>query len=128
LTKETLVSDRQILLKISPDRIEARMTTMLSFSQVFEIDPGILQLSIMRNAKNGITHALKNIASDERCSVPKLNFEGAIKWAQSREGFIFDDVQVDALRASLSVKLNIVTRDPVPEKLRSCVHWYRFCR
>jgi exodeoxyribonuclease V alpha subunit len=107
-----LVRHPQILLKISLDRIEARMATMLSFGQVFEIELGIFQRSIMRNAKNSITHALKNIASDEHCSVSKLNVEGVIKWAQSREGFVFDDVQVDALRASLSVKLNIVTGGP----------------
>jgi exodeoxyribonuclease V alpha subunit len=112
LTKETLVRDTQILLKISPDRIEARMATMLSFGQIFEIEPGIFQLSIMRNAENSIAHALKTIASDELCSVPKLNVEGVMKWAQSRERFFFNDAQVDALRASFSVKLNIVTHGP----------------
>jgi exodeoxyribonuclease V alpha subunit len=82
---------------------------MLSFSQVFGIDPGIFQPSIMRNAENSIAHALKTIASDKYCSVPKLNVERVIKWAQSQKGFVFDDAQVNALRASLSVKLNIVT-------------------
>jgi exodeoxyribonuclease V alpha subunit len=112
LTKEPLVRDTQILLKISPDRIEARMATMLSFGQIFEIEPGIFQLSIMRNAENSIARALKNIVSDQRCFVPKLNVKGAIKWAQSREGFVFDDAQVDALRASLSVKWNIISGGP----------------
>jgi exodeoxyribonuclease V alpha subunit len=110
--RETLIRNTQILLKISSDRIEARLENMLSFGQIFEIEPNSLQLSTMRNAENNIAHALRNIASDDRCSVPKLDAESAIKWAQSREGFVFDDAQVKALHASLSTKLNIITGGP----------------
>ncbi|MDR1255896.1 MAG: ATP-dependent RecD-like DNA helicase [Puniceicoccales bacterium] len=112
LPKETLLRDTQFLLKISSDKVEARLENMVSFGQIFEIEPGIMQLSIMRSAENNIAHALRNIASDGRCSIPKLDVEKAIKWAQSREGFVFDEAQVDALRASLNTKLNIITGGP----------------
>ncbi|MDR2721177.1 MAG: ATP-dependent RecD-like DNA helicase [Puniceicoccales bacterium] len=112
LTGEALIRDAQILLKVSSDRIEARLKNMLSFGQLFEIEPGIFQLSAMRNAENSIAHALQNIASNGRCSVSKIDAEAAIKWAQNREGFAFDEAQVGALRSALSTKLNIITGGP----------------
>jgi exodeoxyribonuclease V alpha subunit len=44
--------------------------------------------------------------------VPKLKIESAIEWAQSLEGFVFDEAQIGALRSALSAKLNIVTGGP----------------
>ncbi|MDR2436227.1 MAG: ATP-dependent RecD-like DNA helicase [Puniceicoccales bacterium] len=112
LAEETLVRDTQILLKISPDKIETRIKNMLSFGQLFEIEPGIFQLSALRNAESSIAYALRNIASNKNCSVPKIDVEAAIKWAQNREGFAFDEAQVGALRSALGAKLNIVTGGP----------------
>lgn len=112
IERSQLIRQAQILLKVSIDRIEDRIKAMLSFRQIFEVEKGILQLSILYNAENNIASSLLSIVNDDACSIPKLDIEGAIKWAQDREGFAFAAEQTDALRAALSTKLNIITGGP----------------
>ncbi|MDE6431899.1 MAG: ATP-dependent RecD-like DNA helicase, partial [Opitutales bacterium] len=110
--RERLVKQAQILLKISPDRIDDQIDKMLSFNQVFEIKPGILQLSVLHHAECKIASAISRIARDASWSAPKLDVERAIVWAQGREGFAFADEQIEAIRSALQVKLNILTGGP----------------
>jgi exodeoxyribonuclease V alpha subunit len=112
LPADMLLREAQGLLKVPGDRIEDRLRTMASFGQLHEIAPGVFQLSALRTAERSIASSLGNISGEVRCSVPKLEIENAIQWAQKREGFVFDDAQVEALRAALGSKLNVITGGP----------------
>ncbi len=112
IQRDKLVRSVQILLKITTERIEERITKMITCNQIFEIDTNILQLSSLYNAEYNIAHSLIRISRESQCNIPKLDIEAAIQWAQSREGFVFANEQVEALRFALSNKLNIITGGP----------------
>lgn len=45
-------------------------------------------------------------------SLPKINIEPAIDWAQTKAGFKFAELQAEALRKALTAKISIITGGP----------------
>ncbi len=110
--REQLLKQAQILLKVSTEKIIDRIDKMLSFKQIFEIEPDVLQLSTLYHAEYNIAFYLTCIVQDPNWSIPRLDVEAAIQWTQGREGFEFAIEQVAALRSALCSKLNIITGGP----------------
>ncbi|UPA28672.1 MAG: ATP-dependent RecD-like DNA helicase [Verrucomicrobiota bacterium] len=101
----------QQLLAIGSEKIEARIKTLISFGRVRFLKGDLIQLELMASYETQLLEALKRLRSG-RSSLPPINIEGAIAWAQKREGFPLASEQVAALRNALGQKLSIITGGP----------------
>lgn len=106
-----IVRQTQILLELSTDKIESRLSSLINFEQIVEITPGILQLYKLKQYEYSIFCHLARINRTPN-SLPSIQIENAIQWTQTKEGFSFAEQQIQALRNALSHKLSILTGGP----------------
>lgn len=101
----------QPLLAIGSDKIESRLKTLISFGRIRLLQGDLVQLEYMASCEAQIVELLKNLRSG-KSSLPPIYVEGAIAWAQKREGFPLAEEQVTALQNALVQKLSIITGGP----------------
>jgi exodeoxyribonuclease V alpha subunit len=108
--KEFLTLTQQ-LLEINQDTIAERLDTLIKFKKINVIGDDLLQTSLMINYESTLAQHLQRLYKTPS-SLPKILCDNAITWAQQREGFVFAEEQVAALRHALTAKLSIITGGP----------------
>ncbi len=100
------------LLDVEPSLLENRMHALID-SRHLRIPPGstLIQLPVTERAEQAISEAIARLRGTPG-SLPPIQIEKAIVWAQERAGFQFAPEQAEALRACLTAKLSILTGGP----------------
>lgn len=121
--REEIIKQTQQLLEIARDKIEFRINILIKFEKINEISEGILQLNLFKFHEVAIFENLQRL-KNAHSILPPIQVDNAIEWAQKREGFVFAEEQILALRRALTGKLSILTGGPGTGKttiLRSLV-------
>lgn len=107
-----LIKSSQVLLELSPERIEKRIQNMITFGKLCMITDDIIQKSSMRKTEESIEKCLYNIIHDKASTLPDIWTERAIDWVQSRESMSFANEQISAITSALTNKISILTGGP----------------
>ena len=110
--RQQLLKSAQILLELSPDRIDDRVENLISFGRLCTPSDGIIQKSFLRNTEDCIEKCLQNILFDKNSALPDIWTEKAIDWAQKRESLAFAPEQTEAIEAALTNKISVLTGGP----------------
>jgi exodeoxyribonuclease V alpha subunit len=122
--RQQLLKSAQILLELSPDRINERVEKLVTFGRLCMISDEIVQKSSLKNMEDTIGKCLQNILFDKSSTLPDIWVEKAIDWVQKRESLAFAPGQIAAIEAALTHKVSILTGGPGTGKttiLRSLV-------
>ncbi|MDR2735747.1 MAG: ATP-dependent RecD-like DNA helicase [Puniceicoccales bacterium] len=112
VSREMLLKTARALLEIPEDKIDDQLNFLIQIGSIFVLEGGLLQLPALKIAEETIANSLRRISKSIDRSLPSIDIDGAILWAQNREGFVFAKEQVDALKTSLTSKLSIITGGP----------------
>jgi len=105
------------LLETTADRVDARLQALVEHKTLVRhggpgtAEAALIQLPANDRAEQRIAAAvarLERVAS----SLPPINVEAALVWAQQRAGFTFHELQAAAVRRALTHKLSILTGGP----------------
>ena len=110
--RQQLVRTTQILLELSPDRIDARIENLIAFGRLCMITDEIVQKTAIRNIEQSIEQSLQNILFDKTSTLPDIWTEKAIEWVQKRESLVFAPEQIAAIMAALTYKFSVLTGGP----------------
>ncbi|MDR1890819.1 MAG: ATP-dependent RecD-like DNA helicase [Puniceicoccales bacterium] len=122
--RQRLLKSAQILLELSPNRIDERVEKLIAFGRLCMISDEIVQKSSLKNTEDVIARCLQNILFDKSSTLPDIWTEKAIDWVQKRESLAFAPEQIAAIEAALTNKISILTGGPGTGKttiLRSLV-------
>jgi exodeoxyribonuclease V alpha subunit len=112
IQRQRLLKSAQILLELSPDRIDERVNGLISFGRLCVLAGDIIQKVSMRRMEETIEKCLRNILLDKRSTLPDIWTERAIEWAQQHECLAFSTDQVSAIGIALTNKVSILSGGP----------------
>ena len=111
LERRELVLKSADLLDADTKDVEARIEALLLEEELVNSKPDWLQNPICAKAENTIVRSLHN-QNKAHSSLPSIQVEKAIEWAQEKAGFNFAEQQVEAVKQALYSKISILTGGP----------------
>jgi len=99
------------LLEADAQDVENRIDALMKEGEMVTSKPDWVQNPISARAEETLVRCLKN-QSQAASSLPPIQVEKAIVWAQEKAGFSFADQQAEAVRQSLQSKISILTGGP----------------
>ena len=99
------------LLEADTKDVENRIDALMLEEELVTSKPDWIQNPISARAEDTIVRCLDN-QSKAPSSLPSIQVEKAIEWAQQKAGFIFADQQAEAVRQALQSKISILTGGP----------------
>ena len=99
------------LLEADATDVENRIDALMSEGELVTSKPDWVQNPISARAEETLVRCLKN-QSQATSSLPPIQVEKAIIWAQEKAGFSFADQQAEAVRQALQSKISILTGGP----------------
>lgn len=123
LDRLSLIYTAQELLAVDRELIESRLDVLLRYGKIHLLPDGRLQLTHFKVAEETIAFLLKRLLQ-KPLGRDSIDVDGALEWAQKREGFAFAPEQMEGLRTALTKRASILTGGPGTGKttlLRSLV-------
>ena len=99
------------LLEADTKDVENRIDALMLEEELVTSKPDWLQNPVCARAEETIVRCLHN-QSKADSSLPPIQVEKAIEWAQEKAGFAFADQQAEAVRQALQSKISILTGGP----------------
>ena len=99
------------LLEADATDVENRIDALMSEGEMVTSKPDWIQNPISARAEETLVRCLNN-QSQATSSLPPIQVEKAIIWAQEKAGFSFADQQAEAVRQALQSKISILTGGP----------------
>lgn len=99
------------LLEVHADLPRERLRHLVAEDYLVETAPGVVQLPASDRAERTITRSVERLLAHES-SLPPIQIDKAIAWAQEKAGFGFAEEQAQGIRAALEGKLSILTGGP----------------
>ncbi len=100
------------LLKADSRKVAQSLEILLKTNQVCHAKASpLLQLPNLEHAENQLARAIAELRTHP-CSLPPIQLETAIQWAQRRAGFAFAPAQTQAVRMALESKCSVLTGGP----------------
>lgn len=99
------------LLEADAKDVENRIDALMLEEELVTSKPDWIQNPISARAEDTIVRCLHN-QSKAPSSLPAIQVEKAIEWAQQKAGFTFADQQAEAVRQALHSKISILTGGP----------------
>jgi exodeoxyribonuclease V alpha subunit len=99
------------LLEADATDVENRIDALMSEGELVTSKPDWVQNPISARAEETLVRCLNN-QSQATSSLPPIQVEKAIIWAQEKAGFSFADQQAEAVRQALQSKISILTGGP----------------
>ena len=99
------------LLEADATDVENRIDALMSEGELVTSKPDWVQNPISARAEETLVRCL-NHQSQAKSSLPPIQVEKAIIWAQEKAGFSFADQQAEAVRQALQSKISILTGGP----------------
>ncbi|MGB0355864.1 MAG: ATP-dependent RecD-like DNA helicase, partial [Opitutales bacterium] len=99
------------LLEADAQDVENRIDALMKEGEMVTSKPDWVQNPISARAEETLVRCLKN-QSQAASSLPPIQVEKAIVWAQEKAGFSFADQQAEAVRQALQSKISILTGGP----------------
>jgi exodeoxyribonuclease V alpha subunit len=99
------------LLEADTKDVENRIEALMLEEELVTSKPDWLQNPVCARAEETIVRCLHN-QSKADSSLPPIQVEKAIEWAQEKAGFTFADQQAEAVRQALQSKISILTGGP----------------
>ena len=99
------------LLEADAQGVENRIDALMKEGEMVTSKPDWVQNPISARAEETLVRCLKN-QSQAASSLPPIQVEKAIVWAQEKAGFSFADQQAEAVRQALQSKISILTGGP----------------
>ena len=99
------------LLEADAKDVENRIDALMSEGELVTSKPDWVQNPISARAEETLVRCLNN-QSQATSSLPPIQVEKAIIWAQEKAGFSFADQQAEAVRQALQSKISILTGGP----------------
>ncbi|MDR3144172.1 MAG: ATP-dependent RecD-like DNA helicase [Puniceicoccales bacterium] len=112
IPRQRLLKSAQILLELSPDRINERVENLIAFGRLCVIADDIIQRMTVRKMEETIEKCLKGILLDKRSTLPDIWTERAIEWSQQHECLSFSAEQISAIEIALTNKISILSGGP----------------
>lgn len=99
------------LLEADATDVENRIDALMNEGELVTSKPDWVQNPISARAEETLVRCLDN-QSQATSSLPPIQVEKAIIWAQEKAGFSFADQQAEAVRQALQSKISILTGGP----------------
>ena len=99
------------LLEADAQDVENRIDALMKEGEMVTSKPDWVQNPISARAEETLVRCLNN-QSQAASSLPPIQVEKAIVWAQEKAGFSFADQQAEAVRQALQSKISILTGGP----------------
>ena len=99
------------LLEADAQDVENRIDALMNEGEMVTSKPNWVQNPISARAEETLVRCLNN-QSQATSSLPPIQVEKAIVWAQEKAGFSFADQQAEAVRQALQSKISILTGGP----------------
>ena len=99
------------LLEADAQDVENRIDALMKDGEMVSSKPDWVQHPISARAEETLVRCLKN-QSQAASSLPPIQVEKAIVWAQEKAGFSFAAQQAEAVRQALQSKISILTGGP----------------
>lgn len=99
------------LLEADAQDVENRIDALMNEGEMVSSKPDWVQNPISARAEETLVRCLKN-QSQAASSLPPIQVEKAIDWAQDKTGFPFADQQAEAVRQALKSKISVLTGGP----------------
>ena len=99
------------LLEADATDVENRIDALMNEGELVTSKPDWVQNPISARAEETLVRCLNN-QSQATSSLPPIQVEKAIIWAQEKAGFSFADQQAEAVRQALQSKISILTGGP----------------
>ena len=99
------------LLEADAQDVENRIDALMKEGEMVTSKPDWVQNPISARAEETLVRCLNN-QSQTASSLPPIQVEKAIVWAQEKAGFSFADQQAEAVRQALQSKISILTGGP----------------
>ncbi|MDA8990348.1 ATP-dependent RecD-like DNA helicase [Opitutales bacterium] len=111
LERRELALNSATLLDADTKDVEARLDALMKDEEIVTSKPDWVQNPISSRAEETIVRCLNNQAKADS-SLPSIQIEKAIIWAQEKAGFTFAEQQSEAVRQALQSKISILTGGP----------------
>jgi exodeoxyribonuclease V alpha subunit len=111
IERRELALNSATLLDADTKDVEARLDALMKDEEIATSRPDWVQNPISSRAEETIVRCLNNQAKADS-SLPSIQIEKAIIWAQEKAGFTFAEQQSEAVRQALQSKISILTGGP----------------
>lgn len=111
IERRELALNSATLLDADTKDVEARLDALMKDEEITTSRPDWVQNPISSRAEETIVRCLNNQAKADS-SLPSIQIEKAIIWAQEKAGFTFAEQQSEAVRQALQSKISILTGGP----------------
>ena len=108
---EELVIQATNLLETDSNEVDKRVDALLESSDLVISTTDWVQLPTSARAEQTLARCLINL-NNTRSSLPPIQVEKAIVWAQDKAGFGFAEGQMEGIRQALLSKVSILTGGP----------------
>ena len=105
------------LLETDSNEVDKRIDVLLEGEDLVPSTTDWVQLPTSARAEQTLARCLTHL-KNTRSSLPPIQVEKAILWAQEKAGFGFADGQMEGIRQALLSKVSILTGGPVRERQR----------
>ena len=109
--RRELVIQATNLLETDSNEVDKRVDALLESSDLVISTTDWVQLPTSARAEQTLARCLINL-NNTRSSLPPIQVEKAIVWAQDKAGFGFADGQMEGIRQALLSKVSILTGGP----------------
>ena len=111
IERRELALNSATLLDADTKDVEARLDALMKDEEIVTSKPDWVQNPISSRAEETIVRCLNNQTKADS-SLPSIQIEKAIIWAQEKAGFTFAEQQSEAVRQALQSKISILTGGP----------------
>ena len=109
--RRELVIQAANLLEADSNEVDKRIDSLLQSTELVPSTEEWLQLPSSARAEQTLARCITTL-SETRSSLPPIQEEKAIVWAQDKAGFGFADAQMEGIRQALLSKVSILTGGP----------------
>ena len=117
IERRELVIQASNLLETDSNEVDKRINSLLESKDLVNSTVDWVQLPTSARAEETLARCITNLKIS-RSSLPPIQVEKAIVWAQEKAGFGFAEAQVEGIRQALLSKVSILTGGPGTGKLQ----------
>ena len=111
IERRELVIQASNLLETDSNEVDKRINSLLESKDLVNSTVDWVQLPTSARAEETLARCITNLKIS-RSSLPPIQVEKAIVWAQEKAGFGFAEAQVEGIRQALLSKVSILTGGP----------------
>ena len=111
IERRELVIKASNLLETDSNEVDKRINSLLESKDLVNSTVDWVQLPTSARAEETLARCITNLKIS-RSSLPPIQVEKAIVWAQEKAGFGFAEAQVEGIRQALLSKVSILTGGP----------------